>query len=259
MSKAIGIGVLLALSLQGFARAELATVSRFSDLLFWAGSGTNQAALVLSFNGPSYGDGGSPAAIAWGYRWNGEKTQQDMLFSLAGTISVAGSPPSPPTPQPGSDPRLAIGISYFDSFGLTGYLVTSLGYDQIGLPSPWQQVERVMDNLEPAPENGFIDIAPYRFLSGATAEWPAAGGFGLIADTGISNTTLVDGGWYGFVEALYEIEVNGENVNYIGFPATYTFAQPVAAVPEPSGIVLLGCGGAIPAVMAWRRRRQRSA
>jgi hypothetical protein len=259
MSKAIGIGLLLALSLQGFASAELATVSRFSDLLFWAGSGTNEAALVLYFNPPSYGDGGSPAAVAWGYRWDGEKTQQDMLFSLAGTMTVTGSPPSPPTPQPGSDPRLAVDVSYYDFFGLKGYLITSLRYDQIGLPSPWQQVERVMDNTTPPPEAGFIDIAPYRFLSGATAEWPAGGGFDLIADTGISDTTLVDGGWYGFVEALYEVQDNQGEPVYIGFPSTYTFTQPVAAVPEPSGIVLLGCGGAIVSVMAWRRRRRRAA
>jgi hypothetical protein len=255
MSKAIGIGVLLVLSVQGFARAELATVSQFSDLLFWAGSGTNQAALVLYFDVPSYGDGGSPAAIAWGYRWDGAKTQADMLFSLAGAITVSGTSPSPPTPQPGSDPRLAVDVSYYDFSGLTGYLITALRYDQVGLPNPWQQTERVMDNTTPPPEAGFVDIAPYEAFSGLGTAWPTGGSFGLIADTGISDTMLGNGGWYGFVEALYEVQDNQGEPVYIGFPGTLTFAQPVAAVPEPSGIVLLGCGGAIAGVMAWRRRR----
>ena len=257
MTKTIGFGLLLVLGSYLPARAEFVTVDDFTDILFWTGSGTNQAALVLYFNGPSYGDGGSPAAIAWGYRWDGARTQADMLLSLAGQITVSGSPPGPPSPQPGSDPRLAVDVSYFNSFGLTGYLVTSLRYDQIGLPSPWQQIERVMDNTTPPPENGLVDIAPYEALSGTGNGWPAAGAFELIADTGISQTNLANGSWYGFVESLYEIQTNGDQVDYIGFPTSFTFAQPVAAVPEPSALVLTACGGIV-VLGAWRRRRQRA-
>jgi hypothetical protein len=258
MAKTIGFGMLLVLVSSLPVQAEFVTVDDFTEILFWAGSGTNQAALVLYFDAPSYGDGGSPAAIAWGYRWDGVRTQADMLLSLAGEITVSGSAPSPPSPQPGSDPRLAVDVSYFDAFGLTGYLVTSLRYDQIGLSSPWQQTERVMDNTTPPPENGFVDIAPYEALSGTGNGWPVAGAFDLIADTGISQTNLANGSWYGFVESLYEIQTIGDQVNYIGFPTAFAFAQPVAAVPEPSGIALLACGGAIAGAAAWRRR-QRSA
>lgn len=259
MAKTIGLVLLVVFGTCLPARAEFVTVNDFTDILFWGGSGTNQAALVLYFDAPSYGDGGSPAAIAWGYRWDGVRTQADMLLSLAGEITVSGSAPSPPSPQPGSDPRLAVDVSYFDAFGLTGYLVTSLRYDQIGLSSPWQQSERVMDNTTPPPENGFVDIAPYEALSGAGNGWPTRGNFGLIADTGISQTTLTNGSWYGFVETLYEVQTSGDQVNYIGFPTAYTFTQPVAAVPEPSGVALLACGGAIVGAMAWRRRRPRAA
>jgi hypothetical protein len=259
MTKTIGFGLMLVLGSYLPARAEFVTVSDFTDILFWAGSGTYQAAMVLYFDAPTYGDGGSPGAIAWGYRWNGERTQADMLLSLAGEITVSGSPPSPPSPLPGSDPRLALDVEYFAGFGLTGYLATSIRYDQIGLPNPWQQIERVMDNTTPPPANGFVDIAPYVAPSGAGNSWPAGGTFALIADTGISQTALVNGSWYGFVESLYEIQDNGGDPVYVGFPTTFTFAQPVSAVPEPSSIVMLAGGGAIMGAMAWRRRRQRAA
>ena len=258
MAKTIGLGLLVVLGTLLPARAEFVTVNDFTDILFWGGSGTNQAALVLYFNDPTYGDGGSPAAIAWGYRWDGVRTQADMLLSLAGQITVSGSAPSPPSPQPGSDPRLAVDVSYFNAFGLTGYLVTSLRYNQVGLPSPWEQIERAMDNTTPPPENGFVDIAPYEALSGVGNGWPVAGNFDLIADTGISQTTLTNGSWYGFVESLYEVQDNGGDPVYVGFPATYTFAQPVSAVPEPSGIVLAACGGIV-ALGVWRRRRRHRA
>lgn len=254
MAHVIGLGLLLVLGACLPARAEFVTVTDFTDILFWAGSGTNQAALVLYFDAPTYGDGGSPAAIAWGYRWNGQRTQADMLLSLAGEITVSGSAPSPPSPQPGSDPRLAVDVSYFDAFGLTGYLVTSLRFDQIGLPSPWQQIERVMDNTARPPANGFIDIAPYEAFSGSSAAWPSGGSFDLIADTGISQTAVANGGWYGFVETLYEVQDNGGEPVFVGFPTTFTFAQPVSAVPEPSAFALAACGGIV-ALGAWRRRR----
>lgn len=256
MSKAVALGFLLALVVHAPARSELATVSNLADLVFWAGTGTNQAALVVAFGATPYGDGASPAAVAWGYRWNGSQTQADMLLALAGQITVSGSPPSPPSPQPGSDPRLSIDVQYFNAFGLTGYLVTTLRYNQVGLPSPWPQVMRQIDNTTPPPENGFVDIAPYLAASGNGGGWPAGGTFGLIADTGISQTNLVEGAWYGFAEALYEIQPNGGDPIYVGFPGTLAFAKPVAAVPEPSGAVLLGCGAAAATALARQRRRR---
>lgn len=257
MAKTIGLGLLLVLGMCLPARAELVTVNDFTDILFWAGSGTKQAALVLYFNDPTYGDGESPAAVAWGYRWNGNQTATDMLLSLAGQITALGSPPISPSPQPGSDPRLGVALTYFDAYEVTGYFINSLRYNQIGLPSPWQQSERVIDNSAPPPESGFVDIAFYSGLSAAGNGWPTAGSFGLAAN-GISQTPLIDGSWYGFVEALFAVDETREDP-FIGFPSTYTFTQPVAAVPEPSSIALLACGGAVVGALAWRRRRQRAA
>lgn len=48
------------------------------DIEFWVGSGSNQAALVLVFN-----DGKFPDALVWGYRYDGNKTMQQMCQEIA--------------------------------------------------------------------------------------------------------------------------------------------------------------------------------
>ena len=45
----------------------------FSNIEYWAGSGTNRAAIVIDWH-----DGTRPHALAWGYRWNGEATGLDL-------------------------------------------------------------------------------------------------------------------------------------------------------------------------------------
>lgn len=240
------------------ARAEYVTVNDFGNLLFWAGSGTNQAAFVAYFNDPVYGDDAAPAAVAWGYRWDGAQTQADMLFALAGSITVVdGSPPAPPLPQAGSDPRLAIDVGY-SSFTnnsgqtISGWLLSAIRYDQVGLPAPWTQSVRTMDASGPPPENGWLYIAPYEFVPAFGTAWPAGGDLDLVADTGISDTPLRDRGWYGFVEAVYEV-LDEDPPVYVGFPSSYAFAQPTAAVPEPRAITLAACGLGVLA-LGWRRR-----
>lgn len=48
------------------------------DIEFWVGSGSNQAALVLVFN-----DGKFPDALVWGYRYDRNKTMQQMCQEIA--------------------------------------------------------------------------------------------------------------------------------------------------------------------------------
>lgn len=47
------------------------------DVLSWTGSGSKHAVLVISFN-----DGSSPMSYAWGYRFDGNKTAEDMLSAI---------------------------------------------------------------------------------------------------------------------------------------------------------------------------------
>lgn len=200
--------------------SSLITVNSFDDIQYWAGSGTNRAALVLEF-----GVTGTPASAAWGYRWNEEpSTAATMLFSLAGTIT--GS--SAPAPVPGADPRLSADVSFFGDFG--GYFVNRLIYEQAGLPSPWAQEPRTIE------DNYFADLtyATFYTLNGTGGQWN--GSSFLLANVGISETPLENGAWMAFTQSD-------------GTEASKSFIQPVSVVPEPrmlqflllsAGLLLLG-------------------
>lgn len=206
------------------ARADLVTVEDFGDILFWTGSGTNESALVLQF-----GTGSTPTSVAWGYRWNGSATYANMLFALAGTI-VGG-----PAPVAGADPRLSVDVSYSTAY--QDYFVNEIVLNQVGLPAPWTQVTRSIGPYDP--DTGEYP-AQYQ-LDAANGSWTGAALD--YSNFGVAGTPLVNGGWYGFVQAD-------------GFDAQFNFTQPVSAVPEPSSITILAAG-AIFAVAGRLRRRFR--
>jgi len=52
----------------------------FDDIVYWVGSGTNEAAFVVQWN-----DAKNPDALVWGFRWNGTATGEDMLKAIAKT------------------------------------------------------------------------------------------------------------------------------------------------------------------------------
>lgn len=56
----------------------LTTNVNFSDIQFWVGTGSNEAAFVVQWN-----DSKNPDALVWGYRWNGNATGEDMLKAIA--------------------------------------------------------------------------------------------------------------------------------------------------------------------------------
>ena len=75
------------------ALASLFLVSKspavsLDDIQFWAGSGTNRAALVVYWNAPDVRNNTSvpnPAAeksLVWGYRFNGTATAEDMFNAV---------------------------------------------------------------------------------------------------------------------------------------------------------------------------------
>lgn len=229
MIRNVTMTVILSVAIACEARAALVTVNDFNDILFWTGSGSNRAALVLDFGDPDYGDALSPRAIAWGYRW-GEtetRTMADMLFAISGNV-VGG-----PTSANGNDPRLSIDVTYYQSIG--DYWINSLTYNQTGLPAGWAAGVREITN----DTEDYVYYPGQYALVGTGGSWSGAA---FAANwQGVLGTTLVDGSWYGVVQT------DG--------PETYTFAQPVSAVPEPSSVVLVACGATAGVMARWRRKR----
>ncbi len=52
--------------------------STADDVTFWTGSGANEAVLVVDFH-----DGAEPSSYAWGFRFDGTTTGEDMLNAVA--------------------------------------------------------------------------------------------------------------------------------------------------------------------------------
>lgn len=192
-----------------------AIVNNYDDIQFWTGLGANRSAVVVEFN-----SGTDPFSVAWGYRWSGEATLQTMMFDLAGSISGG------PAAVPGSDPRLSLSVS---SFGDMGYFVDTLTYNQTGLGGTWPGGTLSLTGWDGMNWNNL-------FTLNGSPNW-LSGPFEL-SNVGMAGTTLVNGAWYGWVMA------DG--------PETYSFQQPVSAVPEPSALALLALGAA---ALLWRHRR----
>mgnify|MGYP006271906293 CR=1 FL=1 len=220
----------LLVSLAVEARSDLVTVASFDDILFWTGSGTNEAALVLQFPTATAGGTAAPAAIAWGYRWNGSATMADMVLALSGSITIAGDP----GPVAGADPRLAIDVADYGVPPATDYFLDSITYSQAGLPAGWSQGTREMPGWDGTNWNVLYTLAG----NGSWTGDPFA-----VSNVGMSSIVMGDGDWYGFVHA------DG--------PAEFTFAQPVSAVPEPATWTMLA-GAAGAAIVAARRRARRA-
>ncbi len=86
-----------------------ASAATFSDIKFWVGNGSNQAALVIDWN-----DGKSPESLIWGYRWDGTATGENMLTAIVQ-----------------ADPKLYATYSTTFGGGL-GTALFGLGYDTDG-------------------------------------------------------------------------------------------------------------------------------
>jgi hypothetical protein len=205
------------------------TVTNFDDIKFWVGTGANEAALALDWNGPSATDN----ALVWGYRWDGAAKGIDMLTAIVT-----------------ADDRLYAKMGPISGFG---FAVVGLGYDanndgQFTLDDDTSFDEHGISNAVPSDGAASIDPADWYaegwFVSqfwnyGVAASSPFDGDAWARSGSGISSRNLMNGSWH----SLAITPIN-----------TQSFAQnPLAA--EPSGHADFNGDGHVDGrdLLAWQR------
>ncbi len=192
-------------------------ITGFDDITAWAGTGTNRAGLVMSFN-----DGSLRSSFAFGYRWNGSATGLDMLTALNGLFGLTLSSPS-----------YVFSASFLDA--VTGVTHTQSGGAFSNYPTDWISWGYF---LAGGSATVFDSNPPYGPVGSLN---PPGGGTNLpvswtISPSGSADRQLVDGSW----DAFSFGEVN------LSFEPTVPPAGTVfAAVPEPSSALLALVGVAL--------------
>jgi len=209
--------------------AAAAVVTDYSDIDYWVGTGSKQAALVIAWN-----DGVAPVSLAWGFRWDGIATGQDMFLAIAGTTlgDITAS---------GADARLTIYITSF-SFGNAidriAYAGPGYDHDSAGFLSGgyWEyyNVGGTFDTPPNGDPNTFAGSSSYPNTGGAP-EWASS-------FTGFTDRVLSDGSWDAWSFAP-------------GFVSQGVLV-PVAAVPEPHALLLIFLAGGI--LLFFRSRHEKS-
>lgn len=142
------------------SRADI--VETLDDIPTWVGSGSNRAGLVID-----WGDGRDP--LAWGYRWNGTSSAEDLVR----TVDLA-------------DTRLVGVLKEFEGFGA---YVESFGYDRNG---------NGFSELDPNDSFGQGDFFDFwELFSAPTSPYNGSSSW-ISSDFGIGRTILADGNWIGF-------------------------------------------------------------
>jgi len=197
-----------------------AAAATYADIQLWAGSGANQAGLVIDWN-----DGKSAESLLWGYRWDGAATGLEMLQAVVS-----------------ADPRL---FAHFGDFGW-GTATLGIGYDLNG-----------SGGFGVAPPLGFdsgglaIDTSPddSRVASDAADHWVEGWDYGFWAyyvkaspgDVwtsalfGAADRALADGLWDGYSFAP------GFDGPAPGEPVAAPVPEPIAWALFITGAALLAC------------------
>ena len=202
-----------ALTLSTAAHAA-AIVNSFSDIQYWVGSGSSQAALVID-----WADGTGTGSFAWGFRWNGTATGEDMLRAIAGAI---GTNTTTATADGTGDPALTLYTQFFSGFGNAVYQ---------------------LDYQDHAAGGFETDSAGYwaYFTADNTASLPTSWTSSLV---GMGDRTLANNSWDGWA---WDED--------FAFPEPAPSQPFAAAVPEPSVLALVALGG----IALLRRVRSRHA
>ncbi|HEY6564545.1 MAG TPA: hypothetical protein VIY86_08625 [Pirellulaceae bacterium] len=212
------IGLLCVLNaMQWGAPPALAEVRSFDDITFWVGSGPQRAAFVVDWSATP-----DLPPLAWGYRWSGAATGDQMFRAIAaadanfrGRIS-AGGPLGVELYGIGYDRdgdgfQLNDGTQFTDGLAISGPSDTAFALDP-----------------DDSYNEGWFSAGFWGYYF-ATGSPYLPGGMWDFAPVGFSSRILADGEWDGYAYAPQFVFA--------------TPAVPVAAVPEPGLCqVLVGVG-----------------
>jgi hypothetical protein len=209
--------------------ATAGPVTNFDDILYWVGSGANQSALAIDWDGQSSADN----SLVWGYRWDGTAKGVDMLTAIV----VA-------------DDRLYAKMGPISGFG---FAVVGIGYDAnndglFALDDDTSFDEHGISG--DVPSDGAMSVDPADWYAegwfvtsfwnyGVATSSPFDGGTWVRSGSGISSRNLANGSW----DSLAITPIN-----------TQTYAQnPIAA--EPSGDADFDADGDVDGrdFLAWQR------
>ncbi len=204
---------------------QSAPITGFDDIQLWYGTGTNRAGLVIDWN-----DGKSSNSLAWGFRWNGTATGEDMFTAVAGAIATfaSGTPAPPPSPDGLGDPSLALYQRQFSS----GNSVDRITFDLNG-----NGALDAGDNDQNS--DGFMNGFWSYWNDEGTGDYPTSW---TDAPVGFSDRDLVNGSW----DAWSYVP------DFDGIPPRAA----IAAVPEPRSIWLLITAVSTAIVIAVTRHRR---
>ncbi len=177
----------------------------FDDIVVeaWAGSGANEAMSVVDFGGGN--------SYAFGYRWDGAKTSEDMLVAIDGLPGL--------TVDYNYHPVWGFAVNSFSYDGRTiasdGWVTTYLSFWWSG-NAAW--TEYVYDWNPPY---DLLDTIEHDAKAGDGENWDYAG-------LGAGFRELADGVWDGWT---------------LGDATTFDADPPVSPVPEPATMSVLAIGG----------------
>jgi hypothetical protein len=188
----------------------------FGDIQLWAGTGANQAALVIDWN-----DGKTTESLLWGYRWDGSATGLNMLQSIVA-----------------ADPRL---YAHTGAYGW-GTAIYGLGYDLDGngtfgiSPGLTFDGSGLATSLDPDDTRVPTDSADHWLEGWNNGFWAyynkaVSGDVWSESMVGSADRLLSDGVWDGY-----------------SFAPDFASAAPseplaVAPVPEPTTLALFATAG----------------
>jgi hypothetical protein len=219
------------------ASSIAALITNLDDIQNWTGSGSNRAGLVIQWN-----DGLTPASLAWGYRWNGSATGEDMLKAIAGSWQLAdgNDPATIISSGSGSDGRLTLGIYDYG----WGTAVNSISLADTG-------VNRTRADWA----SGYWEY----FNVGGTFDTPPNGDPNTFLGTSSYPGTVPNSDWISSWSGFSSRILSNESWDGWSFAAGFTSApiiQPYdansygsSAVPEPSQIATMLL--ALAAISTW--------